>query len=823
MKPNKIALCALIALLTALLSAPLLAQHGGTVPSFEAIAYSQNEIRLYWLPVKDADHYVILRHGSSPKIVPSSAREYLDGSLAPNTQYTYSIVASTGQISTYTERTFPAIPNSPNRKLPQMEFDVVVVQASSSGVSAAYEASRRGLRVALIEPTMRLGGMPVNGLCSSDIRRDEHTSGFFGRLRERVSAIYKAEGRSTDGTRYEPHIAHQAIKSLVYENPSLTVFRKWRLYSVHTRASQYESRHTEVVGATFEESDGNGATTGRRVLIKAKVFIDATDSGDLAAWAGAPYRLGREARTPAEPHAGVIYYERSTRTPLPGSTGEADKRIQSYGYLLVVKDFGKSVDKTLPKPANYQKEEFDYPGLPNWRSTWAASSGAMPNGKYELNQHPRGGDLQEINYRYPEGSYAERKRVDDLYRERVLRYLYYIQTNYGMKNLGLPDDEFRENGGIPPLLYVREGRRILGEQLPTEEDIANGKGLLRPESIGIGDYPMDSHAVRVKTDNDPRHMGEGEWWLYHRTPVYQIPFGIIVPQKLDNVFVTTAVSSTHVSFGTFRMEPVRMALGQAGGIAAYIALKENKANREVPVRQIQEALLPHIANPLGDPYIVLHYFPDLAPTSRNYNAIQFMAVRGFLPEGKEFKAKAPTTQEEMARWVQLLAKRAVNTPQGVANPAYFGSPISKKQSMAGQPISPSKAPLTRGEMARWLANILPETTPNLAKNRPHTYTDIADEATHKAVQKLINFGVHPELWEEANQPPKDRDTRFLPNTPISHTDAIFTLYLLQFTFGPLSDDHPIDIRNGRKLPNSPSAIVPGAEITPNDLFMKDYR
>src|SRR5205085_6025739 len=129
-------------------------------------------------------------------------------------------------------------------------------------------------------------------------------------------------------------------------------------------------------------------------------------------------------------------------------------------------------------------------------------------GKYELNQHPQGGDLQEINYRYPEGDYKERKRVEQRYRDHVLGYLYYIQTEQGQKQLGFPDDEYRDNGGFPPLLYVREGRRIEGEQLPVEREITEARKIIRPESIGLGDYPMDSHAVRVKTDWNTPDMGE---------------------------------------------------------------------------------------------------------------------------------------------------------------------------------------------------------------------------------------------------------------------------------------------------------------------------
>src|SRR5205085_8754758 len=102
-------------------------------------------------------------------------------------------------------------------------------------------------------------------------------------------------------------------------------------------------------------------------------------------------------------------------------------------------------------------------------------------------------------------------------------------------------------------------------QLPTEADITKSRAYSRPESIGIGDYPMDSHAVRPKTDWTTPDMGEGEWWLYRQTPWHELPFGITVPLGIDNLFVSTAVSSTHVSYGTYRMEPVRMALGEADG------------------------------------------------------------------------------------------------------------------------------------------------------------------------------------------------------------------------------------------------------------------
>ncbi|MCW3055642.1 MAG: Pyruvate/2-oxoglutarate dehydrogenase, partial [Chthonomonadales bacterium] len=502
---------------------PVAAQTVAAPRSFEAIATAPTEIHCYWLPAAGATGYRVQRDGQAVATLDANAQEFADRGLAPNSVHHYTVQALQGESASsprdYVERTFAPFPitAAEKRPLPTAAFDVVIVQASTGGVAAAIEAGRRGLKVALVESTTRLGGMPVNGLSATDLRKPQYASGFFVRFRDRVKALYAAEGVKTDGTKYEPRMAHQAMKSLLYEAPNITVWRRMRLKSVQTLPSQAESTRRRVESVVVEELNAEGLPTGRRAQLNAKVFIDATDCGDLAAWAGAPYRVGREPRTPEEPHNGVIYYDRAHDKALPGSTGKGDRRIQAYAYLFVVKDYGPNVDKTLPQPPpGYRKEDFIH--SPGWKDSWAYTSGSMPGSKYELNQHPQGGDIQGINYGYPEAGYAERARLEKLHKDRVLGYLYYIQTVLGQKSLGLPDDEYRDTGGFPPLLYVREGRRILGEQLPQEQDISDARNITRPESIGLGDYPMDSHAVRPKTDWTTPDMGEGEWWLYQHTP-----------------------------------------------------------------------------------------------------------------------------------------------------------------------------------------------------------------------------------------------------------------------------------------------------------------
>ncbi len=808
----------------------------------EAIASSISAIRLYWLPTAGATGYRVVRDGQALTELPANASDYTDNAIAPGSQHNYQIQARTAGGDSplsppYLERAFDLFPthatNATGRRrggIPVADFDVVVMQASSGGVAAAIEAARRGLKVALIEPTTRLGGMPVNGLSATDLRRDAFQSGFFVRFRERVASLYAAEGLpKQDGRKYEPRIAHQAMKLLLYETPNLTIFRRARLSRVRTKVSLADDSRRVVTSVIVDELGADREPTGLRAELRAKIFIDATDCGDLAAGAGAKFRTGREPRCPREPHNGVIYYERKTMKALPGSTGAGDGRIQAYSYLVTVKEYAPDADKTIPKPLNYTREEFLDPTLPDWKFTWAYESGAMPYDKHELNQHPRGADLQGTNYAYPTADYKTRARIESGFYDRAMRYLYFIQTEYGKKNIGLPDDEYRDSGGFPPLLYVREGRRILGEQTPDEADITDARKIHRPESVGIGDYPMDSHAVRPKTDNDTRHMGEGEWWLVQQTPWHQLPFGICVPLQLDNVFVTTAVSSTHVSFGTYRMEPVRMVLGQAAGIAASIAIRFHKIGREVPVRQIQDELLPHAANPYGDPNSVLHYFSDVPPTHRYYRAIQYLASRGFLPEGAgdKFLPDQPATSAELSRWLDLLASRG-NTGLWVPDvkkgrdrviwrdsPAYmgFGKIRKFRQGFEGS--------VTRGAFLHVLSQLLPDHLPeNIDQKNP--YTDLADDNPPTKVDTppgdvvnietsdfvwristLAAWGVDSRLWDSWEAYAPDGRLRLQPEKPITRGEAFATFYIMQIGLGPLFNDHPVDGVNGRYVPSAP--------------------
>jgi hypothetical protein len=225
----------------------------------------------------------------------------------------------------------------------------------------------------------------------------------------------------------------------------------------------------------------------------------------------------------------------------------------------------------IAEPADY--DPADFRNSPPWEQSWAYLYGQLPNGKFELNQHPWGADLPGINYGYPTATRAERSKIDTLYRNRALGYLYYLQTELGMSSLGLCPEDYPETDGFPESLYVREARRMIGCAYMKECDVT--LAFERPvfDPIAVGDYPMDSHAVEPLSDSDAKHRGEGEFWLANHTPRYHVPLGVILPKDTPGVIVPTAVSASHVAYGTLRMEPVRMQMGQAAGILATAAVQ----------------------------------------------------------------------------------------------------------------------------------------------------------------------------------------------------------------------------------------------------------
>jgi ribulose 1,5-bisphosphate synthetase/thiazole synthase len=355
-------------------------------------------ITVYWSPPSGGGStgYRLFRDEKLIASPTADARSFREMNLPPGAAYHYRVEATyadkPASIShTITEKLPPLLPETAH-------YDVVIVMASSAGVAAAVTAARKGLHVALLEPTDRLGGIMSNGLCATDMRRAYHSTGFFEEFRQHVQQYYG----SGEGMQYEPHVVNNVLKEMVGSQPNIDIF-------YHVRAVGTRVRGNTVRGVQAISTDNNAHT-----LLLAPMTIDADPTGDVTAWAGCRCRVGREKRTPEEPHAGVIHYARAKDILLPGSTGHGDRRIQAYTYLCVVKDYGEGADRRIPKPLGYKESEYIHG--PSWKDSWAVTSGAMPGNKYELNQHPQGNDLQEINYHWPWEGQKGRQRIEAAFR-----------------------------------------------------------------------------------------------------------------------------------------------------------------------------------------------------------------------------------------------------------------------------------------------------------------------------------------------------------------------------------------------------------------------
>jgi hypothetical protein len=514
-----------------------------------------------------------------------------------------------------------------------------------------------GAKVALIEDTPVLGGMLSNGICNIDPFSYESLSGVFEEFRAKVIEYYRPvmatdpvfqipvnkpshmDGRSrqsnapADGGRWEPRVADRIFKQIIAAVPNVHVFHD-------TWATGVIRRGNRITGVGTENK------RGERRVFNGRVIIDATHEADVAAWAGAPYNVGREPRSPIEPHAGEIWFFNGTGEIMERSTGRGDRGIVSYGLRLTIKNYGEKDGQAhllATPPPGYDKSKYIY--------TAYSGRPSDPNGKTEMNSNPIGNELQEINWTWPEATRAERKRLYEIYRNHALGFLYYLQHEKGLTHLGLPRDEYTDNGNVPYRVFVREARRIEGEAKMTEADVnpfVTGRSMIPPprrDSIAIGHYPIDSKPVHSKTDVSTPEKGEGDFFLINAMSAFQVPYGAIVPKNIDGLIVPVAMSATHAAFSAVRMDPTWMVMGQAAGVAAALSLREDVEVRELPVEKLQRELIRQKCR--------LKFYWDVPLDHPAFAAIQWLSVRGAVQgyPDRLFRPDEPLSRAELAAFV----------------------------------------------------------------------------------------------------------------------------------------------------------------------------
>lgn len=522
-------------------------------------------------------------------------------------------------------------------------FDVVVVGATPAGVAAAVSAARAGATVALLEETTHIGGLTSGGMSNTDFKSFESVQGtwreFMRRVEQHYIREYGANSKQVEdcyhGAWYEPKVARQVFEQMLAEQPNIRVFTRHRLASAATERA--EKGRTRIRAARFLKLPAL-----EPIEFAGRVFVDATYEGDLMAAAGSPFRVGRESRQEyGELFAGVVYLKRTEagRVFLPGSTGESDKHVQCYNFRVCMTTRPEN-RLPIPRPADYRREEF-LPLLDLIRrgEVKAVAEGivrfrGIPNEKADVNDvmgAPFSLRLMGASDRWPEGSPEERARIFDRHRSYTFGLFYFLQNDPELppsirdeaRRWGLPKDEFTESGNFPPVLYVREGRRMLGDFVFTERDTQpttqSVRAPLYTDGVAVGDYPIDCHGERAPGAFNP---GVTEGAFAFASAPFQVPYRAMIPKNVDGLLVPVAVSASHVGFSAIRMEPTWTALGQAAGLAAAMAARGGGvAVRDVDVQGLQQRL--HEAG------AITVYFSDVMPDSPDFKVAQFFGTRGY--------------------------------------------------------------------------------------------------------------------------------------------------------------------------------------------------
>ena len=549
-----------------------------------------------------------------------------------------------------------------------VDYDIVVVGGTPGGIMSAVAAAREGKSVVLLERTNHVGGLPANGLGATDIATREATTGLFREFTQRVKKYYISRyGKDSeqarfcsDGFHFEPQVAEIVFSDMLDEHRGKIDVLTMRQFDAEPQNIVMDNDEIQSIWVQNRE-------TGNREKYTGRIFVDATYEGDLGAAAWVPFRIGRESKNEFnEPGAGRVY-EYWKSLPAEGSTGEADNAVQAYNYRLCLTNNPEN-RVSVAKPAAYDRNEFvsliedvwtgrntqramlnvtdsmleanrqhiaagNQTRLPgdSWGMRKISSMVSLPNDKVDANnQHAAfiSTDLPEENWPWPTSSWEWRDRFAQRLRDYTLGLLWFAQNDpelpehfrNAVKEWGLAKDEYSDNDNFPRQVYVREGRRFEGMYFFTANDVLPAvqgeRPTIHPTSITASHYALDSHAAR-KRETGRAHL---DGFISYPTVPYTVPYGVIVPKTVTNLLLPVPVSGSHIGFSTLRMEPCWMALGQAAGTAASIAINSKRAVQNIDIKELQEHLL--------DQKATLVYFRDITPDSPQFKDVQRKALDG---------------------------------------------------------------------------------------------------------------------------------------------------------------------------------------------------
>lgn len=511
-------------------------------------------------------------------------------------------------------------------------YDLVIYGPTSAGIAAAVQAKRMNLNVVVVGPDKHLGGLSAGGLGWTDSGNKAVIGGIALEFYQHIYRYYKQPdawrwqerdeyGARAQGTRaidgrdpamwvFEPHVAEKIFEEFV-STLTIPVYR-----------DEWLDRSTSGVTIHGGRIKAIKMLSGR--VFNAKMFIDATYEGDLMAAAGVTYTIGREGNSqyneslngvqiqnahshqfknkvsaytvPDDPTSGLLP---RVHNDSPGTQGSGDHRLQAYNYRMCLTRV-KENRVPFTKPNGYDPQQYEL----LLRDLLAGSRhikgkfDMLPNLKTDTNNHGSfSTDNIGMNYDYPDASYTRRQEILDEHRTYQQGYCFFLSNDPRVpgdvrswySQWGLSKDEFIDNGHWPHQIYVREARRMVGDLVVNERHLR--QLIPTNRSIGMGSYNMDSHNVQRYVDTHGHVRNEGDIQVNPGGP-YPIDYGAIIPQQTDcqNLFVVCAVSTSHIAYGSVRMEPVFMILGQSAATAAALAIQNNVAIQDVEYTSLAQRL-----------------------------------------------------------------------------------------------------------------------------------------------------------------------------------------------------------------------------------------
>lgn len=477
-----------------------------------------------------------------------------------------------------------------------IKADVVAYGGSPGGVTAVIQAKRMGKTAVLFVSGKHVGGLTSGGLTATDVGNRDAIGGM-------ANEFYKRVGKLRD---FRPSEAEKAFRDMLAE-AQVEVFEQHWLSEVVMEAKR-------IVSLKFE--NGNTAV--------GQMFVDSTYEGDLFAKAKVSYHVGRESnatygetlngvqfrdkhnflfpvdpyKIPGDPKSGLLW---GISAEDPGKQGDGDKKVQAYNFRMCLT---KAKDRLpFPRPPGYDPKRYEL--LARYLSAkepefWKF---AAPTGPLQLREGDSNNDgafsTDYIggNYAWPEADYPTREKIfqDHVnYQQGLMYFMCHDQSVHPklrerVNAWGLHPKEFVETGGWPHQLYIREGRRMISDYVMTELDCLSKRKA--NDSVGLASYNMDSHnCQRVVINGQVRNEGD----VQVRCPIpYPVSYRSIVPKKAEceNLLVPVCVSSSHIAYGSIRMEPVFMILGQSAGTAAVLAIDSKLAVQDVDYARLRERLL----------------------------------------------------------------------------------------------------------------------------------------------------------------------------------------------------------------------------------------